>query len=170
MSYNGFGFTLSDIAAIAALVFSGYTFLVGSRRWSRSKKSEEIKTARELMDRITTKEDRLDEYMEHVKEDPAAYDFGRHLDLMNDVLQEIQYYGLLIKNEVIEESELLKHDRREVAETWRTINLAGHEVKSKIRKNDSVKSYHRRIKKHNELLASIIKYWGPDDQEKEKNE
>jgi hypothetical protein len=72
MSYNGFGFTLSDIAAIAALAFSGYTFLVGSRRWSRSKKSEEIKTAREPMDRITTKEDRLDEYMESVKENAAA--------------------------------------------------------------------------------------------------
>jgi hypothetical protein len=30
-------------------------------------------------------------------------------------LEEIQYYGLLIKNDVIEESELLKHDRRNVA-------------------------------------------------------
>ena len=153
MSYSGFGFTLSDIAAISALAFSGYTFLVGSRRWSRSKKSEEIKTARELMDRITTKEDRLDEYMERVKENAAAYDYGRHLDLMNNVLEEIQYYRLLIKNDVIEESELLKHDRRNVAEIWRTINLGGKDVQSKIRKNDLVNTYRRRIKKHNELQS-----------------
>ena len=153
MSYSGFGFTLSDIAAISALAFSGYTFLVGSRRWSRSKKSEEIKTARELMDRITTKEDRLDEYMESVKENAAAYDYGRHLYLMNNVLEEIQYYGLLIKNDVIEESELLKHDRRNVAEIWRTINLGGKDVQSKIRKNDLVNTYRRRIKKHNELQS-----------------
>ncbi|HZD34036.1 MAG TPA: hypothetical protein VE130_02430 [Nitrososphaeraceae archaeon] len=160
-----FDFSLSDIAAIAALGFSGYTFLVGSRRWSRSKKSEEIKTARELMDRITIKDDRLDEYKELVEKDPASYDFGKHLDLMNDVLLEIQYYGLLIKNDVIEESELLKHDRHEVYEIWRTINLAGKDIQNKIRKEGLTNTYRRRIKKHNELLASITKYRGPKGQE-----
>jgi hypothetical protein len=72
---------------------------------------------------------------------------------MNHVLEEIQYYGLHIKNDVIEESELLKHDRRNVAEIWRTINLGGKDVQSKIRKNDLVNTYRRRIKKHNELQS-----------------
>ena len=97
--------------------------MAGSRRWSQSKKSEEINSARELMDRITKKQDRLDEFFEQVYSDPQKYDFGRHLDIMNSVLEEIEYYGLLIKNNVIKESELTKHDRKKVYEILQTIGV-----------------------------------------------
>src|ERR671918_227369 len=162
MADGGVGMTLGDFGTIVAFSFSAYTFWVGSKRWFRSKKSEEIKTARELMDRISTKQDRLDEYMERVKEDAAAYDSRKHLDLMNNVLEEIEYYGLLIKNDIVEESELLKHDRKRTYMIWREINIAGKDLQSK----NKLKG--RAVNRFDELLASIIKYWGPQDKEEEK--
>lgn len=85
------------------------------------------------MDRIKAKKERLDEYDGIVKTDPGQYDLRKDLDNMNDVLEEIEYYRLLIKYDVFEESALLKNDRRKVYEIWRTLNL-GKDVQDKIRK------------------------------------
>src|ERR671918_1205493 len=91
-----------------------------------------------------------------------AYDSRKHLDLMNNVLEEIEYYGLLIKNDIVEESELLKHDRKRTYMIWREINIAGKDLQSK----NKLKG--RAVNRFDELLASIIKYWGPQDKEEEK--
>jgi hypothetical protein len=102
-----------------------------------------------------------------VKTDPGQYDLGKDLENTNVVLVEIEYYGLLIKYDVFEESELLKNDRRKVYEIWRTLNLAGKDVQDKIRKLKLEKKYDRKVKKHNNLIASIIKYWGPNPKEED---
>jgi hypothetical protein len=136
MSFNVFGVpispNLSDYLSVAALVFSGYTFLVGSRRWSRSKKSEEIKTARELMDRVIAKTERLKEppfrISDGLSPDSNYYDSQKVLDKMTDVLEEIDYYGLLVKNDLIKEFELLQHDRIEINDIWHQLSGSGKEI------------------------------------------
>ena len=52
-----------NIAAIVALVFSGFTFMIGTIRWSRTKRSEQVKIARELMDRVIMKYESYEVYI-----------------------------------------------------------------------------------------------------------
>jgi hypothetical protein len=160
---------LSDYLAVMALGFAGYTYLVGSRRWSRSKKSEEIKTARELMDRVMAKNERRYQ----TPPDVVMYDGtpGRHelwmLDIFTDILEEIEYYGFLVKNDVIKEFELLQHDRVKVYEIWRELVNKGRDTYDYLESylDESFKSRHfveRKIKKFNDLIDTTRKYWEPD--------
>jgi hypothetical protein len=89
---------------------------------------------------------------------------------MNAVLEEIEYYGLLIKYDVFEESELLKKDRRKVYDIWRSLNFSGKDVQEKIRKLKLEKKYYMKVKKHNEMMITITKYWGPNPKEEKNTE
>jgi hypothetical protein len=84
--------------------------------------------ARELTDRIIARQEHLDDYLENVTNGKTQYIFERHLDRINNILRECEYFGSLVKQEKIEESELLGHDRYFVAEIWSELKIKGESL------------------------------------------
>jgi hypothetical protein len=119
---------IGDIAAIAALIASALIFWFGYRR---TRYSEQIKIARELMDRIDIKNQKLDEYLEknplQVIEQPdgslkkvdmsyeQVEDFSRHF---REVLSEIEYYVYLSEKEELENKNVKRYYGPKVIVAW----------------------------------------------------
>ena len=81
-----------------------------------------------MMDRILAKEQIIDEYMESIGANPEKGDIGKELDKTNDVLEEVEYYGLLIKDDELQESEIVKHDRTRTYFIWRKMKFKGMDI------------------------------------------
>ena len=89
---------------------------------------------------------------------------------MTDVLEEIDYYGFLVKNGVIKEFELLQHDRFEVYDIWRGLASEGRDICDALESKDSEHLIARKIKKFNHLIDSTKKYWEPDEKADKLND
>lgn len=156
----------AEILSIIAIGMSGLTLTVQTYQWRKNraeaKERQQIRFARELTDRIIARQERLDDYMENVSNGKTQYIFERHLDRINNVLRECEYFGSLVEKEKIEESELLGHDRHYVAEIWSELNIKGQALVSDIRDAGLYNSHGRKIIKFKELLQLIMKYWGPN--------
>jgi hypothetical protein len=59
-----------DIVAVGAFLVSIFTLFFNMRQWSKKRRSERIVTAREMMDRVLSKQLLLDEYEESLLENP----------------------------------------------------------------------------------------------------
>ena len=118
MAIEIFGFavkpeiSIGDIAAIAALVSSALIFWFG---YSRTRKSEQNKIARELMDRINTKQLRLFEDIWNRKPEPEGSQEVKSKwieDLagaMEPLLSEIEYFTHLLKVKEIDDNEVIQY-------------------------------------------------------------
>jgi hypothetical protein len=159
-----------DVVAVAAFVASVSAFGFNMWQWSKRRKSEQIRTSREMMDRVLAKKQILDEYIESVENNPEMEDIGKELDKTNDVLEEIKYYGLLIKHDELQESEIVKHDRSRTYEIRRKLRFRGIDILEKMKKKGLEKQYKRMIERHQELHSLVIKYWGPDPKAENGNE
>ena len=126
----------ADITASIAIGMSGLVLSVQTYQWIKNRESERMKRAeekeweqinfaRELTDRIIARQIHLDDYLENVSNGKTQYIFERHLDRINNVLRECEYFGSLVEQEKIEESELLGHDRHYVYEIWSELNIKG---------------------------------------------
>jgi hypothetical protein len=135
------------------------------KKHARESEWEQIRFARELTDRIIARQERLDDYLENVSNGKTQYIYERHIDRINNVLRECEYFGSLVAQEKIQESELLGHDRQFVYEVWRELNLEGQALCEDIQDAGLFKSHSRKINKFNELLRLIMKHWGPEPKE-----
>jgi len=102
MAFEIFGFTVGDLAAIGALIASPLIFWFG---YSRTRKSEQIKIARECMDRIKLKHQKFDEFDDKNPHPPVSdMDTRKFVELtepIRDVLLEIEYFSYLVdKHEI----------------------------------------------------------------------
>lgn len=60
---------ISIAVSISAFIISGATFIVNSWRWSRTRRSDELKVARDITDRLAKKTERLDDFFnDHYQE------------------------------------------------------------------------------------------------------
>ena len=157
---------LSPIATGMGALALGLQWYQWHKSRTESKEWQQIVFARELTDRIIARQDRLDDYLENVSNGKTQYIYERHLDRINSVLRECEYFGSLVEQKKIEESELLGNDRHYVAEIWSELNIKGKALCDDIRDADLTNSYSRKILKFNELLRLIMKRWGPKSDEK----
>lgn len=113
-SPNILGFTLSDFVASVALIISIFTFYFG---FSQTSKSEQVKIARELMDRINAKTQKLNEINlsrvgthNGVEEDArvSAAGASQVLSAVNDLVPEFDYFIHLFKLHVIRDKDIVK--------------------------------------------------------------
>jgi hypothetical protein len=114
--------SIGDIAAIGALIASPLIFWFG---YARTRKSEQIKIAREIMDRIDTKRQKLDQlpvldmqgvvrgvpntaewYEQEIAVFKAIDDIVKAIP---DLFLEIEYFGYLLKTHEIEDENLLRY-------------------------------------------------------------
>jgi hypothetical protein len=159
---------LSPIATGMGALALGLQWYQWHKSRTEAKEWQQIVFARELTDRIIARQERLDDYLENVTNGKTQYIFERHLDRINNVLRECEYFGSLVEKEKIEESELLGHDRHYVAEIWSELNIKGQALCDDIRDADKYNSHIRKIIKFNELLGLIMKYWGPSQKKRER--
>jgi hypothetical protein len=157
---------LSPIATGMGALALGLQWYQWRKSRAESKEWQQIVFARELTDRIIARQDRLDDYLENVSNGKTEYIYERHLDHINSVLRECEYFGSLVEQEKIEESELLGHDRHYVAEIWSELNIRGQALCDDIRDEGLANSHSRKILKFKELLRLITKRWGPKSEEK----
>jgi hypothetical protein len=122
-----FGFTIKpelsigDIAAIGALIASPLIFYFG---YSRTRKSEQIKIVRELIDRIEMKRKKLEDSAERLSHsDPGdeTSDISVLATTVNsafiDLLLEIDYFFHLLRTHEIEDENTLHYSLPRVAST-----------------------------------------------------
>jgi hypothetical protein len=106
--------SIGDIAAIGALILAPVIFLIGFRH---QKRSDQLRISRELMDRILARNERLDTYLDSLKKDDAQeYSLLKHLELINDVLQECQNFGYVIDSKEIDKPKIIKFYKGRVFE------------------------------------------------------
>lgn len=94
--------SISDIAAIAALISSAVIFYFG---YSRISKSDQIKIARDLMDRIDSKIQKVNEI--HNSFSDAKVSEAKTVELMNatnDLAIELDYFRYLLIHEIRDKS------------------------------------------------------------------
>jgi hypothetical protein len=153
----------TTIVSIASLVVAitalGLTILT----YFRSRKSEQIKIARELMDRILEKKDKVDEYLDRFEADAdSGYDEGGHLNRINDVLLECKYFGYVIyDSKEITDKNTIRYYKQPVAEIWNDMRHSGVAAIGRIeRKGSQSRLYMSRlIKRHKELIESVKNSW-----------
>ena len=88
---------------------------------------------------------------------------------MIDVLEEIEYYGFLVKSEIIEDTEFLKRDRQRVYLIWQALYLRREyimkEYDSSVKRWLDDETYFERFDRFSKLLEITKKYWAPDKME-----
>jgi hypothetical protein len=92
--------SIGDIAAVAALIASAVTFWFG---YIRTRRSEQIRIARDLMDRIQTK---IDQYE---KEETKRVRIVERELLLFQLTDDIDYFSYLIKRHEIVEKNVLDY-------------------------------------------------------------
>ena len=131
-----FGIEIGDFLAIAALIVSALLFWFG---YARTRKSEQIKIARDIMVRIETKTQKLMKIIEELMfkhQDTAAVEhvnkekggaFGslaypeefvklrECMESLHELLSEIEYFSHLVKSHEIDNKTTLKHFKPQVA-------------------------------------------------------
>lgn len=108
----------ADIAGVVALFFTAFTFGFTIWQWNRRRKSDQIKIARELIDRIETKRQKFDDFCEknrvrveppHKLEVQGGRGVQEFAEYFLSVLNEIDYYFYLVDKHELEEN-VLKYD------------------------------------------------------------
>jgi len=102
-----FGFAVSDIAAIGALIASPLIFWFG---YSRTRRSEQIKISRELMDRIDVKLQKFKEIA--LPLGPLKHDVKERevfIIAIDGLLREIEYFSYLLKIDEIRDENILRY-------------------------------------------------------------
>jgi len=123
--------SIGDIAAIGALIASPLIFYFG---YIRTRKSEQIETAREFMDRIYTKTQGIrelgkppaypgkGEYLEqHEREKPNINWIKKYRQLLRQLLDEIEYFSYLVKKHEIEDKNILDYYAPKVYATLQSV-------------------------------------------------
>ena len=101
----------ADIAAVVALFFTAFTFAFTMWQWNRRRKSEQIRIAREIMDRIVMKGDKdiYEPDWTRLKEEELKSYINEYSFLIGGVLSEVEYFIYLIKSGEIEDKNILKY-------------------------------------------------------------
>ena len=150
----------SNIIAIAAAVAAGGAWIVSVFTYKHNKKSEQIRIAREEMDKISTKVQRMIEARlasEITDDSPLVY-----LLHIEEILKECEYFGYLIHKNVIEDEDIISYYKPEVIKVivevippgrkaFQTMKDEGHNAYPDLVSN---------IKEHQKLLDKIMLYWG----------
>ena len=121
------------------------------------------------MDRILAKRDRLRSYLERVRTDEAyGHSDEHHLELINDVLYECDYFGFVIDEEEIDKPKIIRRYRKRVAEIWVEMNIEGFGVIERLDKEYPKRRYPKLVRRlvydHRRLLQSTMKYWKKTEQ------
>jgi hypothetical protein len=106
MTIEIIGLSISDIAAIVALIASSLIFYFG---YSRTRKSEQVKISREIMDRINLKFRTFLEIKPHDIQYAKAEEIKRSLNAMTDVYAEIEYFNSLLDMEEIKDKKIANY-------------------------------------------------------------
>ena len=117
MAFEIFGFlfkpeiSIGDITGIAALISSTLLFWLG---YSRTRKSEQIKIAREQSDRVSTKKQQFDGLIKgmpkHSETDSVKYMWLSDIyRAISTFIAEIEYFTILVQRKEIEDSGVLPY-------------------------------------------------------------
>ena len=104
--------SIGDITGIAALISSALIFWFG---YSRTRKSEQIKIARELTDRVTNKKQQFDDLLKRGPQDGESTDSWLYswvsdiYKAIDPFMAEIEYFTNLVRQKEIEDSEVLPY-------------------------------------------------------------
>jgi hypothetical protein len=158
--------SIEVLAAVFAIVVSVITLGFNFWTWSKKQKSEQVNISRELMDRVKAKQERFDEYYDVFNIKPETGNIGKEFEVINEVLEEIYYYGLVKDSDLLEQiknSDLLKHDKVKISELWKDLKFRSRDIQNRVKSNAMEGFFADRIKKHRELLVSCEERWKPDD-------
>jgi hypothetical protein len=121
MAIEIFGFTIGEIAAIAALIASPLIFLVG---YNRTRKSEQIKIARDIADRIELKSQEASTFAadnsllwpsEDASLEARSKTIYTYQILFSYMLSEIEYFSHLMETKEIDDKILIDYYRHIVS-------------------------------------------------------
>lgn len=111
----------ADIAAVIALFFSAFTLAFAVWQWHRRGKSEQIKVAKEIMDSLDTKRQKLNAFLDrnplfasNQQGDFPLRKSEECVECLLEVLSEIEYFLYLIDKHEIEDKNLLDYYRPKV--------------------------------------------------------
>lgn len=142
---------------IGALTVSLFVFLFG---YSRTRESEQIRIARDLMDRIVTKKKQKDAFQEGQSEDQLeTYPLVYRLKDEDEVLSECHYFGYLINRKVITDQKIIDYYTPSVLEIWFIVGRRGQFIIDTMKSHKIENVYREQIDRHNNLVKSIQNFW-----------
>jgi hypothetical protein len=103
--------SISDLAAIVALIASPLIFWIG---YSRTRKSEQIKIARELLESISMKYRKFDDFVDRNPFLSTTVQPKIYLEYIVEIIEEISYFIYLIKSHEIEKKYVITYHRGRV--------------------------------------------------------
>jgi hypothetical protein len=140
MAIEILGFTLKseisigEILAFVALIASPLIFWFG---YIRSRKSEQIKIAREVIDRIDVKSRRLSQTSpdkEEIKSIKSTHDV---ITIIYDLLSEIEYFGYLLRIHEIRDENILKYYIPRVSWVFEVLGFYLNDIKGSSISHDT---------------------------------
>jgi hypothetical protein len=120
MTFEIFGFSIGEIVAIGALIASTLIFWFG---YSRTRKSEQIKIAREVMDNIERRRLTVIDLFNTIS---TLIDENKDIDeeiikkirlAVAEILEDIEYFTYLIENHEIEDKLVVKYYHPKIRRT-----------------------------------------------------
>jgi hypothetical protein len=154
---------LDYIISIGAAVAAGGAMIFSALTYRRNKKSEQIKIAREEMDKISSKVQRLVEI--RVAPDAEVSDTVTsqlvYLFHVEEVMKGCEYFGYLIRKKVIEDDDIIGYYKPEITKIFVEVMSPGRDAFQKM--NDESQRYPyllENIEGHIKLVDKIVFYWG----------
>lgn len=150
------GLDLGNIIAIGvatgAFIFSAFTY-------RRNRISEQIKIAREQMDRILMKRQQAEGYMSDVKNNNKGYSPIEYFFHVEDVLRECEYFGRLIDTNEIKDKNTISYYSSRVFLIFSDMNTLGYETLQEILKMYPSSKIRDEMDNYLELLDNVGLYW-----------
>lgn len=143
---------IAIVVAVGAVIFSAFTF-------RRNRISEQIKIAREQMDRILTKRQQAEDYMSDTRNNRRVYIPIEYFFRVEDVLKECEYFGYIIQTGEIKNKETIRFYNPRVFEIFSDMNRVAIEALRDRPKLNQSSDIRTEIGNHIKLLDNIGQYW-----------
>lgn len=157
------GLDLRNIIPIGAGIAATIAAIYTARTYKHNKKSEQIKIAREEMDKISAKCQRLLD----VKFESLANEVNglatsqlKFLYHVEEVMKECRYFGYLVHRDVIKDDDIISYYKPEITTIFVEIIGAGKDAFKKMTEKRQVyKDLDKNIETHIKLVDEFVSYW-----------
>jgi hypothetical protein len=154
------GITFGNIIAIGAAIAAVIAAVYSVRTYKHNKKSEQIRIAREEMDRISAKYEKLLEVkIESLVEEEVASPL-LFLTLVEEIMKECRYFGYLVYKDVIVDDDIISYYKPEITQIFVEVMSPGRDAFQKMKaRSQHYPDLIKNIEAHIKLVDEFVSYW-----------
>ncbi|HZD35247.1 MAG TPA: hypothetical protein VE130_08595 [Nitrososphaeraceae archaeon] len=150
-----------DWLSLMTIGVAASAFIVSAFTYRRNKRSDQIKIAREQMDKINTKYERLlevkiESLVEEEVTSPSVFLF--HVE---EVMKECRYFGYLVHKKIIVDDDIISYYEPEIIQIFVELIIPGRDAFQKMKaRSQRYPDLIKNVEGHIKLVDEILLYWG----------